>query len=33
MYIIESLDSISRDGMDTPYIQTPKYLKTGKFVK
>ena len=35
--IIESVDSISRDGPDTPYIyntlQIPKYLKTGNFVK
>ena len=32
--IIESVDSIIRDGTDTPYmLQTSKYLKTGNFVR
>ena len=36
--IIESVDSISRGGTDTPIklcntLQTPKYLKTGNFVE
>ena len=35
--IIESVDSVSGDGPDTPYIynalQIPKYLKTGNFIK
>ena len=34
---IESVDSISRDGPDMPYIyntlQIPKYLKIGNFMK
>ena len=37
MFIIESVDSISRDGPDMPYIcntlQISKYLKIGNFVK
>ena len=36
LIIIESVDSISRDGPDMPYIdilQIPKYLKIGNFVK
>ena len=34
--IIESVDSISRNGLDTPYmlyIRKPKYLRASKLVK
>ena len=32
MHIIELVDSISRDGPDTPYVK-PKYIKEVKLVK